>query len=156
MEKRQTVFGFLAWVFMLYGILTALLNILCMLFGNEAKELSNMFSLGSDGIGTATSWQFLLAVTCIAAIKELFMTDILIKNMNIGVRIALMFAGAFAVTVTLILVFGWFPADNALCWILFVISSAVSCGISVAVSTLAEKAENKKLEEALKQIKGGR
>lgn len=156
MEERQTVFGFLKRVFMMYGIMTMLLNVLCMLFGGEAKGISCIFSLGSEGISTATSRQFFLAVAFMAALRELFMTDILIKNMNIGVRIALMFASVFAVMVSMILIFGWFPAYDLFSWVLFVISSAVSCGVSVTISLLAERAENRKLAEALKQIKGGR
>ncbi len=156
MDKRNTVFGFLGRVFMLYGITTALLNILCLIAGSEAKGFSTMFSLGSDGISVATSGQFLLTVTFVAALRELFMTDMLIKDMRIGLRIGLMFASVFALTIVMILIFDWFPADDPVSWIMFLISSVVSCGISVTISTLAEKMENKKLEEALKQVKGGK
>ncbi|MBP3858091.1 MAG: hypothetical protein IK990_21005, partial [Ruminiclostridium sp.] len=62
MDKRFTVFEFLAQVFMIYGITTGLLNIFCMLFGNEAVGYSTIFSLATTGVSVATSLQFLLAV----------------------------------------------------------------------------------------------
>lgn len=153
MDKRFTVFGFLAQVFMIYGITTGLLNIFCMLFGNEAAVYSTIFSLANTGVSVATSLQFLLAVTIVIILRVVFMTDMLIKSMPLGARIAAMFVSVFAVIVTFVFVFGWFPATDPLAWIMFIVCFAVSCAVSVIISTAAERQENRRLDEALKRVK---
>ena len=153
MDKRFTVFGFLGQVFMIYGITTGLLNIFCMIFGSEAKGYSGIFSLADTGVSVATSLQFLLAVTIVMILRAVFMTDMLIKNMPLGARIAAMFVSVFAVIVTFVFVFGWFPADDLLAWVMFIVCFAVSCAVSVTISTAAERQENRRLDEALKRVK---
>ena len=153
MDKRFTVFGFLAQVFMIYGITTGLLNIFCMVFGNEAVGYSTIFSLASAGVSVVTSLQFLLAVTIVMILRAVFMTDMLIKNMPLAARIAVMFVSVFAVIVTFVFVFGWFPAADPLAWIMFIVCFAVSCAASVIISTAAERQENRRLNEALKRVK---
>ena len=153
MDKRFTVFGFLAQVFMIYGITTALLNIFCLLFGNEAADYSTIFSLAGAGLSVATSMQFLLAITIVIVLRLIFMTDMLIKKMPLGARIAALFASGFAVIIGFVILFGWFPIDDPLAWIMFLISFPVSCTASVLISTAAQRSENRRLEEALKRIK---
>ena len=153
MDKRFTIYGFLGQVFMIYGITTGLLNIFCMLFGNIAADYSSMFSLAGSGISVATSLQFLAAVTIVIVLRSIFMTDLLIKNMPLAARITTMFASVFAVILIFVFIFGWFPANDPIAWIMFVVCFIVSCSVSVAISTAAERQENKKLDEALKKIK---
>ena len=153
MDKRFTVFGFLAQVFMIYGVTTGLLNIFCMLFGDTANGYSTIFTLAGAGVSVATSLQFLLAVTVVIILRAVFMTGMLIKNMPLGARIAAMFVSVFAVIITFVFLFGWFPADDPLAWIMFILCFAVSCSVSVIVSTAAERQENRRLDEALKRVK---
>ena len=77
----------------------------------------------------------------------------LIKNMPLPARITAMFTSVFAVIIGFVMVFGWFPANDPLAWVMFVICFAVSCTVSVIVSTASERHENRRLEEALKRIK---
>lgn len=153
MEKRFTVFGFLSKVFMIYGITTGLLNVFCILFGDMAKDFSTMFSLAGKGVSVATSMQFLLAVTAVIIMRMVFMTDMLIKDMALPARITAMFASVFALMIVFILIFGWFPSNDPLAWILFAVCFTVSCAVSVMISTAAERQENRRLEEALHRIK---
>lgn len=154
MDKRLTVFGFLAQVFMIYGITTGLLNIFCMLFGDDAEGYSTIFSLAGAGVSVATSLQFLLAVTIVTVLRMIFMTDILIKNMPLAARIITLFVSVFAEIVVFVFAFGWFPAGELLAWIMFVVCFGVSCAVSVIISMSAERQENRRLEKALKQVKG--
>lgn len=153
MDKKFSVLNFLAQVFMIYGITTGLLNIFCILFGTSAHGLSTIFSLGDSGVGIATSFQFLLAVTVIVGLRLIFTTDIFIKKMSIAARIIAMFSGAFATIIVFIFLFDWFPADMLIAWILFIVCFVISCVVSTLISVLAEKQENRRLEEALKRIK---
>lgn len=138
---------------MIYGITTGLLNVFCIIFGTSAHGISTIFSLGKAGVGIETSFQFLLAVSVIVGLRLIFSTDILIKNMPLAARIIAMFAGAFATIVAFVFLFDWFPADLPLAWIMFIVCFAVSCAVSTLVSVLAEKQENRRLEEALKRYK---
>lgn len=153
MDKKFSLLKFLSQVFMIYGITTGLLNIFCILFGTSARGLSTIFSLGNTGVSIATSFQFLLAVFLIVGLKFIFMTDILIKKIPLAARIIIMFAGAFATIVVFIFAFGWFPADMPIAWIMFIICFVLSCAVSTIISVLAEKQENRRLEEALKRYK---
>lgn len=153
MDKNFSVLKYLSHVFMIYGITTALLNIFCILFGASAYDLSTIFSLENAGIGVATSFQFLLAVSLIVGLRSVFMTDILIKKMSLAARIIAMFAGAFATILLFIFAFDWFPADMPIAWIMFIVCFAISCVVSTLISVLAEKQENRRLEEALKRYK---
>ena len=153
MEKRFSLLKFLSQVFIIYGATTLLLNIFCILFGDMSQGFSGLFSLGSEGMSVAASLQFLLAVTVITALRVVFMTDILIKRMPIAVRIVMLFSSAFAVTIAFILLFDWFPADMPVAWVMFVVCFAVSCGASTVISVLAERNENRRLEEALRRCK---
>jgi hypothetical protein len=153
MDKRFTVFGFLSQVFMMFGITTALLNIFCILFGNTAAAYSSIFSLAGNGISITTSFQFLFAMILIMLLRMLFMTDILIRKMPLAARITGMFISVFAVMIGFVLLFGWFPAGDPVAWVMFVLCFTVSCAVSVTISSIAERQENHRLEEALKRVK---
>lgn len=153
MDKSFSVLKYLSQVFTIYGITSGLLNIFCILFGKSAYGFSTIFSLGNSGISVATSFQFLLAVSLIVGLKFIFMTDILIKKMPLAARIIVMFAGAFATMIVFIFAFGWFPADMPIAWIMFIVCFILSCAVSTLISVLAEKQENRRLEEALKRYK---
>ncbi|MBQ4225342.1 MAG: hypothetical protein II664_03395 [Oscillospiraceae bacterium] len=153
MDKRGTVFGILAQIFTTYGLTNVILNIFSMLFGRNAEGYSSMFSLAGKGISSATSFQFLLAAVLVILIRTVFMTDILIKKMSAAARIAAMISSVFAVITIFVFIFGWFPTDLPIAWILFVICFAVSCLTSIFVTSLAERQENRRLDEALKRIK---
>lgn len=153
MDRNFSPLKYLAQVFMIYGITTGLLNIFCIMFGKSAHGLSTIFSLGTEGVGVATSFQFLLAVSVIVGLRVIFTTDLLIKKMPLAARIVALFAGAFATILVFIFVFDWFPADMPIAWIMFIVCFVISCAASTLISVLAEKQENRKLEEALKRYK---
>ena len=155
MEKKPTILSFLSKVFMIFGITMLILNIFVCLFGEDAKNVSTIFSLGSDGLSIKTIFQFLLAVFVLVTVETIFMTEAVIKKMNIGLRTALTFLCIFAATVLFVVLFGWFPVDKAIPWILFIVCFALSAAISTFISVLSEKQENQKLEEALRKFKEG-
>ncbi|MDE6713664.1 MAG: hypothetical protein K2K20_08005 [Lachnospiraceae bacterium] len=153
MDKKFSILEFCSQVFTIYGITIVLLYIFCILFGESAQELSTIFSMGSQGLGIATSFQFLLAVLAITIIRFIFMTDILIIKMPTAARIAAMFVGTFAIILVFIIVFDWFPTDLPMAWIMFLICFVVCSTAGTMISLVVEKQENRKLEEALKRYK---
>lgn len=153
MDKKPTILDYLSQVFLIFGITVLLLNIFCLIFGETAKEFSAIFVLGSKGLSVETMLQFLLAIAITITFRFVFMTDLIIKKMPIPARIIMLFAAAFLNIVVFVIVCGWFPVNNLLAWIMFLISFAVSCTASTLVSILWEKTENKRLAEALEKLK---
>lgn len=153
MEKKTGILGYLSQVFMIYGITIFLISIFCMLFGENGKEVSTIFSLGSDGIAVSTMFEFFTAIALITVLRFVFMTDLIIKKMLLAVRIITMFAGTLGIIIGCIFAFGWFPVMEAGAWVMFLMCFMLSVGISTFISVLAEKHENQKLEEALKRFK---
>lgn len=153
MDKKNGLLDYLSQVFMNFGITVVILNVFCMIFGQEAQTVSTLFQLGRDGLAVATMMQFLLTISLINGLRVVLMTDLLIKKMPLALRIVAMFASVFSITTAGVIVFGWFPVTDALAWVLFVGCFIISCAISTGISVIAEKQENKKFEEALKRFK---
>ncbi len=153
MEKKHTIFSYLIQVFMIYGIGNLLLNIFALIFGASAIEYSTIFSIGNKGVGIATCFQFFCAMALIVAIEYFFTSDFMIKKLSFVPRTALLFGCALAVIIGFILIFGWFPPDEILPWIMFMVCFLISFGISAVVSTAYERSENKKMAEALQKFK---
>lgn len=153
MEKKPTIFDYLAQVFMIFGIIILLLNLFCMLFGTSAQGFSTIFALGNRGLCVKTMLQFLLAIAVTILLKFLFTTDLLIKKMTLTARITALFLSAFLNVVLFIILCGWFPVGHPLAWCMFLGSFIVSCTVSTLISMLSEKAENRKLAEALQRYK---
>ena len=156
MEKKKGILGFLSQVFMLFGIIVLLMSIFAVIFGDDAKEVSTIFSLGSKGLSFATLIQFLFVIAIICVMRFVFMTDTIIKKMPVALRIILMFVSVIAVIVGFVLAFGWFPITETKAWIMFTLCFIASCVVSTFISVLSEKQENRKLEEALKRFKEGK
>ena len=153
MDNKPTILGYLTQVFMIFGITVLTLNIFCLLFGDSARDFSTIFALGSVGLNVTTMLQFLLAIAITIVLRYIFMTDLIIKKMPLVARIIAIFAAAFVNIVVFVLLCGWFPVDNLTAWIMFLISFAISCTASTAVSIFKEKTENRRLEEALNRLK---
>ncbi|MBD5087292.1 MAG: hypothetical protein HDT30_00550 [Clostridiales bacterium] len=154
MIKKNILFDFLTQLMVIWGITMLSLCFFCIFFGESAKGYSSIFALGSKGISVATSIQFFCLTVILTSLGTLFFTDLLIKELNIAVRSVCMFAcivfsiGIFAY------VFQWFPVNQVKPWIMFFICFFIYASISVMVSVLKEKSDNKKMHEALERLKG--
>lgn len=153
MQERKTVFDYLGQIFMIYGITITVLNIFCLLFGESAKELSTMFSLGSNGLRVSTMAQFLGVSVIVVVLRFVFFTDVVIKNMSVAVRTICMVILVLLTISIFILIFDWFPVHMWQPWAMFFLCFGICFIISMAVTVVKEKAENRKMEEALKRIK---
>lgn len=154
MIKENSVFDYLANVMMIFGISVISLGLFCVLFGEDAAEVSSIFKLGNGGLAVDTLVQFLAVSFIISGIKWLFFTDRVIKNMEITFRCILMFICIIIVIAVFAGAFGWFPVDMVRPWIMFFICFFVCAAVSVGISVLKEKSDNKKMQEALDKLKG--
>ncbi|MEE1037417.1 MAG: hypothetical protein U0L15_09895 [Oscillospiraceae bacterium] len=152
MEKKGTILDYIGQVLLIYGGTMVVMNICTFLVGEDAQEISSLFSLGSNGMSVAVSFQFLLVAILNTALRFLFMTDAIIKKMSLTGRAVCLYGSTLAVILSFILLFGWLPAES-IAWVMFAVCYVVSCTVSTLIAAHKEKTENQKLAEALKRLK---
>lgn len=153
MEEKKNVFDYIRQLFTIYGVMVLIFVIFNLIIGDEAKSISTLFSIGSAGLASATLLQLLFMALIITVAQNIFLTDILIKNLALIVRNILFFITIMIAIIAFVIVFGWFPINNVAAWIGFIVSFAVCTGVSAWLMHLEEKAENKKMQEALNRLK---
>lgn len=153
MQNKKTIFDFLGQVFFMFGITVAILIVLCLMFGDSAKEISRMFSLGSSGIPVEIMLQFLLASFLITGARFFYFNDVIIKKASIAARTAWMLLTVIVIIVIFIYSCEWFPVKMWEPWLMFFICFGVCFIVSTAIAYLKEKIENRNMENALKKLK---
>lgn len=153
MIKKNSIFDFLAHVMVIWGISMLALCLFTALFGTSAEGLSTMFELGNKGIPLETLMQFLLFSFLLTGIRWLFFTDVLFKQLSILNRSIFMFVCIIAGVAIFAAVFRWFPVNQILPWVLFFVSFGVCATVSVMVSVIKERHENRRMQQALERLK---
>lgn len=154
MEEKKTIFDYLAQVMIVFGFSMLVMNVFCLLFGNSARELSAMFVLGAQGIPTAVAFQFLCVAAMIVGLRFVFLTDTLIRRLSLRVRTVCMLLSIVVLIAAFVAAFDWFPTDMWQAWVMFLLCLGLCFVGSCLVVTLKERAENKKMENALRRLKG--
>ena len=153
MEGRRTIFNYLGQVFTVYGVTILLLNVLCMLVGQDAQGYSAMFALGAEGLSVSIMLQFLLVIAISTAWNFLFFSDKFFQKMSMTMRIIGMLLAVLLTIVFFIPLFGWFPVDLWQAWVGFFVGFSVCTAVSIVITLLKTKIEDRKLEEALQRAK---
>ena len=153
MEDKKTIFNYISQLFAIYGIVIAIFVAINLIVGNEAGSVSTLFALGSNGLSTKTLIELFVLVVIVTIDDNVFHTGLLIKNMSLIVRNILFFAVILVTIIVFAVVFGWFPLDNVLSWIGFIVSFSICAVFSAILMRLEENAENKKMQEALNRLK---
>lgn len=153
MEKHKTAFTYISQAFATYGITVTIFLLFSLLIGEGTGAYSPLFRLGRAGLTLGTLGQLLLLSAVITFVQVLFLTDRWIKNMPILLRNVLFFALVFLAIVAMILLFDWFPIDEWKAWVGFVVSFILSMGVSVFITRLKERAENRRMEAALEKYR---
>ena len=154
MIKENSVFDYLANVMLIFGISVISLGLFCVLFGEDASELSSIFKLGNAGLAIDTLGQFLAVSFIISGVRWLFFTDRIIKNMAMTNRCIGMLICIIIVIAIFAGVFDWFPVGMVKPWVMFFICFFVCAAVSVGISVLKEKSDNRKMQDALDRLKG--
>lgn len=153
MKERKTWMDYVEQVLKIFGFSIIILNIFCLLFGEDAEEISSIFSMGKAGLSIGTMMQFLLAAAWIVLMRFLFFTDIFVKDMRVLFRTFGMIVSSLVMMVFCIWAFRWFPIDDWLPWTMFFLCFGVCFVISLVLTVVKERMENRKMEEALKKLK---
>ena len=154
MEDNKTLFDYISRVFAVFGVVILIHVLIGSLVVQDAGEVSTLFSLGSEGLAMNTILQLFALSVIVIVLQSVLLTDKFIKNMSIVVRIILMFVSVTCAIVAFVLAFKWFPVNDVKAWIGFFVSFAVCSLAGVIFTRLKEKAENKKMDEALEKYKG--
>ena len=72
MEERKTIFDYIGQIFQVFGFSMIVLNIFCLLFGEDASEFSKMFSLGKEGLSVPTMLQFFSVAVWVVFLRFFF------------------------------------------------------------------------------------
>lgn len=153
MEENKTIFDYIGQFFATFGIIVTIFIVLGSAMGEEAKNISNLFSLGSEGLRLDTLLQLFVFALLLTFEEILFVTDRIIKKMPMAARILCFFVTVIITIVGFVICFAWFPIDDEKSWIGFLVSFTVCTVVAVGISLLKEKAENKKMEQALNRFK---
>lgn len=153
MEDKKTVFDYFERVFITFGFSILVLNVFCVLVGEDAQGISSLYSMGKEGLSIATMMQFLGVSACITAFRAIFFTDGIIKRMSVTMRTVCMLLCVIGLIVVCAAVFGWFPVDMWQAWAGFFISFGLCFVGSFLIAFLKERTENRKMEEALQKLK---
>lgn len=153
MEEKKTIFDYLSQVMIIFGFTILILNIFCLIFGSSAENFSAIFALGSQGVPVGISFQFLCVAALIVGVRFVFFTDVLIKRLPVWLRIICMLTAVVIIIACFAFIFHWFPADMWQPWAMFFICFGISFVGSCFIMAIKEKAENRRMEEALQRLK---
>lgn len=153
MEENKTIFDYCAAVFITFGFAVLVLCIFCVLVGEEAREVSSLYSMGKDGLSIATILQFFGMAVCITLLRILFFTDAVIKKMSVTMKTICMLLCIIGLIVVCAAVFGWFPVSMWQAWVGFAASFGLCFVGSCLVMLLKERTQNRRMEEALARLK---
>lgn len=154
MEENKNIFTYIKQVFTVFGIIVLVFVALNLIIGEKTAGYSSLFALGKDGISIAVLCELLLLSVVITAAQVIFLTDRYIANMSMLIRNMLFFVTVMIVMVIMIFIFDWFPVRDAAAWTGFIISYALSMGLSALVTKSIEKIENSKMQKALDKYNG--
>ena len=149
MKIQNILKRFIVTVFANFGFAILVLLTGSRFIGSEAKSFSPLFALGSEGLPSNVVFMFFLGTLVLMGIRFLFLSDAVIRSMQIPTRVFLTVLLSFAFMLGLIIFCGWFPKDTAIPWIVFAVSFIAVCIRSTLVSFRRIRKENEMLTDAL-------
>lgn len=153
MDKKKLLIQYIEEVFMIFGIMIMLMNLLCLIFGESAKGISQLFIFGNKGLSISIMIQFFCIALISVVLDYIFMTDKLIKHMSLLLRIICMMSFFLVIIVSFIILFDWFPINMWEPWLLFGVSFGISFVVGCVINVRKERLENEKMARALEELK---
>lgn len=153
MEEKKTIYHFLGQLFFMYGIIVLIFVFLSYTVNEQAVQSSPLFALGKEGLTMDTLVQLFGFCVCLLLLRILFLTDVVIKNLQIAIRSLCFVVATVLVIILFVYLFSWFSMNDRNAWIGFFVSYTICTSVGILISLLKEKAENKKMEQGLKRIR---
>ena len=151
MEEKRSFLNMCTGLFSSYGVIVVIFIILDLAVGEEAQGYSTFFEYGNKGFSISTLIQIFALAFIISVLRNVFLSDKLIKSMSIIMRNVLFFLLITVSIIVFVVAFGWFPIDDAMAWLGFIVSFSVCSAIGVVVSRIRETNENEKMQRALEK-----
>jgi len=151
MDENKSILSYAGQMFSIYGIIVIIFIFFGLIIGDKASSYS-LYSFGSKGFSMDTLLQLLILSFVITLSQFVFLTDRLIKDMKMFVRILIFFGSIIITIVLFVILCGWFPINDFVAWIGFAVSFIVCTTLSVIISRVKESTDNKKMEEALNKL----
>lgn len=153
MENKRTFLDFMSFVMKTFGICICFLVVLTMAANTKMIEVSKMFIFGNKAISITILLQFLLLSFITAILVFLFTSNYMIQILSLTARLILMPLSIILCLGIAIYFFHWFPVNEPLPWILFVVSFLICYGISIAITLYKNKKTDDVLNKALEKMK---
>ncbi|MBR6154879.1 MAG: DUF3021 family protein [Treponema sp.] len=150
MQKR--LISFLKDFLEISASIVLIFTLLTLALGEGAGSVSSLFRLGSAGIAVESLLQLFLLSFTFSLLKLIFLTDAIIKSLSAVLRYILCFGLITIFILTFAFCFKWIP-NEAKYWLMFLACYVLSTAVSIIVSNLINKKEDKKLNDALRLIK---
>ena len=151
MEDNKTIFNYIGQVFTTFGIMILIFVALAAVVGEKVEGFGSLFELGEKGLALGTILQLLALSVIITVCQAILFTDKLIKSLSIVARNVAFYVAITVVIAAFVVIFNWFPINDFLAWIGFIISFAICSAIGVFISRMKEKAEDRKMNKALEK-----
>ena len=117
----------------------------------KQAEISSIFST-PGGISKETILQFLFVAFLISVVRSFFMSDIVIKNASLSVRMILLFVFEIIIIGIAVWQFKWFHSFDKESIIGFVLSFSICFTLSIILTIKGEKKKNDDMNEALHKV----
>ena len=153
MEENKTLFHTTGAVFTTYGVIVVIFLLLNLILGDAANGYSSLFAYGRGAFSTGTLAELFVLSLLISVCRSVLLTDRWIRTMSMLKRNILFFLTVTVFIVIFVIAFQWFPLQDPLAWVGFIVSFAVCSALGVLISRLREKAENEKMNRALEQYR---
>jgi magnesium-transporting ATPase (P-type) len=140
-------------VFTLTVLVITLTGILIARYTPDAKEISTLFVLGSAGLPYSAILQLAFCDLILAAFSVLLFSERFLTKMRFMWRFIFLYLSTLFTVSIFSMVCGWFPANNPLSWIAFILWLAICIAFAYVLTRLKFKIENKKINRLLKDYK---
>jgi len=151
MEDNKTIFNYIGQVFTTFGIMILIFVALAAVVGEKVEGFGSLFELGKKGLALGTILQLFALSVIITVCQAILFTDKLIKSLSIVARNVAFYVAITVVIAAFVVIFKWFPFNDFLAWIGFIVSFSICSTIGVFISRMKEKAEDRKMNKALEQ-----
>lgn len=152
-DKLLDAYKFISQVLITFSVTLLFITINGMLIGENAKELSSLFSLGNKGIAFETVLQLLLSSFIVSLLSNIFFSEKIFKNMMTIWKGILTIISIIIAIVIFVICFKWFPLDFVEAWVGFFVSFAGFLTISIVITVTKTNREAKKYDELLEKYK---
>lgn len=153
MEEKKTIFDYLAQVMCIFGFSILFIAVIIRFFGGDMGEKGEIFFLqGNESLPVHIIFQFFLLSIVIEAICYLIMTDWIIKRVNVVMRTVITIFAVLIVSSLFVILFRWFPINDWQYWRIFIFCFILCSVVSVMITMINDRLENKKLEQGLEKL----